>query len=71
MDLHEFEVVVELLANGEVIPEKYRDHPLKNTNDYQDCRELHIKPDWLLIYKYYSDEVILLLIRTGSHSDLF
>lgn len=71
LDIKEFEVVLKLLINGEVIPEKYQDHPLRNTKDYYDCRELHIKPDWLLIYKYYSNELILMLTRTGSHSDLF
>lgn len=70
-DSKEFETILRILANGETIPEKYRDHPLFNTVEFQDCRELHIKPDWLLIYKYYSDTVILMLIRTGSHSDLF
>ena len=70
-DPNEFEKILMILASGETIPEKYRDHPLFNTAEYQDCRELHICPDWLLVYKYYSDTVILLLIRTGSHSDLF
>ena len=71
LDSQELEQVLIILANGETVPEKYKDQPLMNTEEYQDCRELHIKPDWLLVYKYYSDTVILLLIRTGSHSDLF
>ena len=70
-DTKELEKVLNILARGEVIPEKYQDHPLRNTKEYYDCRELHIKPDWLLIYKYYSNEVILYVIRTGTHSDLF
>ena len=71
LDTSELEKIIRILANGEVIPEKYKDHPLWNTKEYYDCRELHIEPDWLLIYKYYSQEVILYLIRTGTHSDLF
>lgn len=71
VDIKEFQNVLTLLANGEVIPEKYRDHPLQNSRNFKNCRELHIEPDWLLIYKYYNDNVILYLIRTGSHSDLF
>ncbi len=67
----EFQNVLTLLANGEVIPDKYRDHPLQNSRDFKNCRELHIEPDWLLVYKYSNDYVILYLIRTGSHSDLF
>lgn len=71
VDLTEFQYVLSLLANGEVIPEKYKDHPLQNSRDFKNCRELHIEPDWLLVYKYSNDNVILYLIRTGSHSDLF
>lgn len=39
--------------------------------DYKGMRECHIQPDWLLIYKVIKDELILKLIRTASHSDLF
>ena len=38
---------------------------------YKNCKECHIKPDWLLIYKFNNDELILLLLATGSHSELF
>ena len=65
------EEVLVLLQRGEVIPEKYKDHQLQPSRLYKNCRELHIEPDWLLIYKYSDSELILLLIRTGSHSDLF
>lgn len=61
--------VVDKLANDEVLEAKYKDHCL--TGDYKDCRECHIEPDWLLIYKKYESELILMLVRTGSHSDLF
>ena len=61
--------VVEKRANDEVLEAKYKDHCL--TGDYKDCRECHIEPDWLLIYKKYESELILMLVRTGSHSDLF
>lgn len=71
LDYQKFIDVINLLKEGAVLPEKYLDHPLKNTKDYKDCRELHIQPDWLLIYKYSKDKIILYLIRTGSHSDLF
>ena len=63
------ENVIEMLANGETLPEKYRDHSL--IGDYKDCRECHITPDWLLIYKVNGNELILFLTRTGTHSDLF
>ena len=71
LDYTKFEEVIDLLKNGSPLPEKYLDHPLKNTKDYKNCRELHIQPDWLLVYKYSNNKVILYLVRTGSHSDLF
>lgn len=63
------EDVIKLLANGEKLPNKYCDHALKG--DFIGCRECHITPDWLLIYKISSDTVYLFLTRTGTHSDLF
>ena len=71
LDISEFTKVLEYLVNGDTIPERYKDHPLRNSKEYKNCRELHIDPDWLLVYKYSNDSVILYLIRTGSHSDLF
>jgi len=63
--------VVTLLANEQPLPEKYKDHALTNSRNYKDMRECHIEPDWLLVYKVYNDMLVLRLIRTGSHSDLF
>ena len=71
LKIQELGVVIKLLSEGAVLPQKYFDHPLKPSKDYTDCRELHIEPNWLLIYKYSNDNVILYLIRTGTHSDLF
>ena len=63
------EEVVECLAMGEPLPEKNRDHAL--TGDWVGHRECHIQPDWLLIYRMEGDVLVLMLARTGSHSDLF
>lgn len=60
--------VLTLLVNQAVLPEKYKDHNL--IGNYAGYRECHIEPDWLLIYKIYDDKLILVLTRTGSHSDL-
>ena len=59
------------LSNGKKLDKKYHNHNLINNKQYKDCSECHIEPDWLLIYKYYNDELILLLVSTGSHSELF
>ncbi len=64
-----FEAVVEMLAEQKTLPQKYKDHSL--SGDYSDCRECHITPDWLLIYRINDNELILTLTRTGTHSDLF
>ncbi len=63
--------VITLLVNEQPLPEKYRDHALLNSRNYKNMRECHIEPDWLLVYKIEQEILILKLIRTGSHSDLF
>lgn len=61
--------VIELLANGEVLPENYYDHSL--SGNWVGHRECHIQPDWLLIYYFEDDILVLTLARTDTHSDLF
>lgn len=68
-DLSLLTEILKKLVNGEILPEKNRDHPL--TGNYTGCRECHVAPDWLLIYEISHDELILYLTRTGTHSDLF
>lgn len=67
-DIAELQAVIEKLAAGEVLPEKYRDHPLKG--NHINTRECHIRPDWLLIYEIDNDILILTLLRTGNHANL-
>ena len=61
--------VIRILAAGQTLPEKYRDHLL--TGNFSGCRECHITPDWLLIYEICENDLFLYLTRTGTHSDLF
>ena len=68
-DIRLLQEVVELLAEGKVLPEKYFDHAL--SGNYAGCRECHILPDWLLVYRIEKELLILALTRTGTHSDLF
>lgn len=70
-DINKLLEVIVILANKEKLDLKYRDHQLINDKTYKDCRECHIAPDWLLIYKYEDDSLILVLLSTGSHSELF
>jgi addiction module toxin, RelE/StbE family len=67
----ELQKVVAMLANGDPLPEKYRDHDLTNSRNYKNMRECHIEPDWLLVYKITESILVLSLNRTGTHSDLF
>ena len=60
---------VNILARGESLPERYRDHAL--TGNWEGHRECHILSDLLLIYRIIDDVLILELVDTGSHSDLF
>lgn len=61
--------VIGLLADEKNLPKKYNDHLLKG--NFIDRRECHIEPDWLLIYRIENSPKLLILERTGSHSDLF
>ena len=61
--------IINILASGEELDAKYRDHNL--IGNYKGYRECHIEPDWLLIYKVMENILILTLSRTGTHSELF
>ena len=61
--------IIAKLAMGEELPAKNQDHSLKG--DWTGYRECHIEPDWLLIYRIDNGNLILSLMRTGTHSDLF
>ena len=61
--------IIEKLANGEILEQKFNDHKLKgNFSEYREC---HIKPDLLLIYQRQEKILILTCISVGSHSELF
>jgi len=62
-------VVIEILANGDVLPQKYKDHAL--SGNYKGCKECHVRPDLLLIYRINEGILELTLVEIGSHSDLF
>lgn len=68
-DLSILNQVVDALASEKELDQKYHDHKL--SGEYTKFRECHLKPDWLLIYSKNEKELLLLLARTGSHSDLF
>lgn len=68
-DMRKLKEVVKLLAEGESLAAKYKDHALSGNK--AGFRECHISPDWLLIYQIDNGVLILTLCETGTHSDLF
>ena len=68
-DSQKLKDIVDILAKGKKIADSYKDHPL--IGNWQGHRELHIEPDWLLIYKIEENILILELVDTGTHADLF
>ena len=66
-DMGKLKTVLLLLISEQPLPSGYRDHPLKG--EWRGFRDLHIEPDWLLLYRVESKE--LQLARTGTHADLF
>ena len=62
--------IIDKLSRREKLESKYKDHALYNDRRFKGCRDCHIEPDWILIYKYLDNEIILLLVNTGSHSNI-
>ncbi|MEI7620679.1 MAG: type II toxin-antitoxin system YafQ family toxin [Candidatus Falkowbacteria bacterium] len=67
--LFELEKILDILIKGENLPLKNYNHRLMG--EFKDCFECHVKPDILLVYKIEKLEVIILLLRIGSHSEIF
>ena len=68
-DVEKLYTVVAMLARGETLPAKYKDHAL--SGDLAALRDCHIENDWLLLYYIEADVLVLTLTDTGTHSDLF
>lgn len=66
-DMTRLRAVTARLIEGAPLDARYRDHPLKG--EWSGYRDLHIEPDWLLLYWTTDDD--LHLARTGTHADLF
>lgn len=69
MNMDLIDDIIRKLAAGEELDEKNKDHQL--TGNWVGHRECHILPDWLLVYRVDDDVLVLILSRTGTHSDLF
>ena len=66
-DLDKLETIVNTLQAQEKLPARCRPHPLRGIwAGHWDC---HVEPDWLLLYRVTNEALIL--VRTGSHAELF
>ena len=61
--------VIRTLSTEGKLPGKYQPHVLHGNRKGQ--WECHIQPDWLLVWEQHDQELILIMLNTGSHSDLF
>ena len=66
-DMEKLKEAMQLLIVEEPLPERYKDHALRG--EWRLFRDLHVEPDWLLIYKI--DGADCIFARTGTHADLF
>jgi mRNA interferase YafQ len=68
--MDELRKVMLLLVETGTLPATYRPHKLKGKKG-QATWECHIQPDWLLVWEQHDDNLIMLMLDTGTHSDLF
>lgn len=69
-DMSKLADVITMIASRQNLPERLSDHQLKG-KEFKGCRECHIEPDWLLVYRIIENELLLELLHTGTHSVLF
>ena len=67
--IEELQAVITILATTGSLPSQYKPHKL--SGDRKGEWECHIKPDWLLVWEQNDQELILLMLNTGTHSDIF
>ena len=68
-NMSELKSIIDLLQKTGKLPQIYKPHKL--SGNYAGMWECHIKPDWLLVWKQDNDIMTLIMMSTGTHSDLF
>ena len=69
LNINELNSVIKSIANNEILDTKYKDNALKgNWIGYREC---HIRTDWIWVYRIVNEKLLLVLQRTGTHSELF
>lgn len=69
LPMGELRKAILLLSQTGCLPKEYKPHKLSGNRSGQ--WECHIKPDWLLVWEQNDQELILLMLNTGTHSDIF
>ena len=69
LDVEKLRTVIKILAETGTLPQQYRPHKL--SGKFCEAWECHIEPDWLLVWEQNDKELMLLMIETGSHADIF
>lgn len=69
LPMEELRTVISLLVESGKLPAKYKPHKLSGARAGE--WECHIKSDWLLVWEQNDKELTLLMLNTGTHSDLF
>lgn len=69
LNMSKFKECVSLLSSKGSLPPQYR--PYKLSGRFAGAWECHIEPDWLLVWEQNDNELTLLMIETGTHSDIF
>lgn len=69
LNLELMHCAITILLEKGTLPAQYKSHVL--SGQFSGCWECHIKPDWLLVWRQDDDELTLLLLNTGTHSDIF
>ena len=65
----DFASLLALLVADAPLPPKYCDHALHN--NWEGCRDCHVRPDVVLIYRKTADGLVLCLLRIGGHAEVF
>ena len=69
LDANIFKRAIMLLQTSVTLPVEYRPHKL--SGKYAGYWECHLQPDWLMIWLQDDHKLVLHLIDTGTHADLF
>lgn len=69
LDVTIFTKALDILQEKGELPQEYKPHKL--LGKYKGCWECHLQPDWLLIWQQNDSQLYLILVDTGTHSDLF